>query len=149
MIRQGDIFKYQDHYCVCLSHTNLSRYSNTIIVCPILKDVIKYPLYYPIETYKVSGCLLIDQLRAIEFSNIHSMIIDSLSDEDISNVLALSKCLFDNERDNPSFVYVRVSLEEGKYYLNQYQDKPRVLLLKKEISESVYLKYYTKKEYVW
>jgi len=141
MIRQGDIISYQDNYCVCLSNTSIQRYSNIVIVAPIIKSNHKYPLYYPLSGYKVEGLILIDQLKSLEFTSIRSMIVDSLNDEDLANVLHLSKLMFDNERTSSNNVYVRVSQEQGSYYLSKYQDKPRMLLDKKEISKEVYDKY--------
>ena len=95
-VDQGDIIK-TDRYAmpVLVVSKNFFNESGRIIGCPIMKEVAEGPLHLQIETKKVKGYVLCEELKMLDLKLRRYQIMDRISMNDIVNVTDAIQGIFD------------------------------------------------------
>lgn len=109
MVTQGDIFyvnfnpslgheQMNRRPAIALSHDMVQQTSNMTIVAPISSTKRNFPMYHSLKsTQRISGKILLDQTIALDLQARHVTdkdIVDSLSQEELLEVISLYKLLF-------------------------------------------------------
>lgn len=73
-----------------ISPTVYNRRVKLIIVCPITTKIKGYPLEVPIpEGLAVSGVILADQIKSLDYQTRQAEFIDKLPDENLARVISI------------------------------------------------------------
>lgn len=78
---------------ICLSPQSYNRKSGLAIFCPITSKVKGYPFEAPIHAKAISGVVLADQLRSLDWRQRNFEFIASASDEQLRLVLERASAL--------------------------------------------------------
>ena len=74
--------------CVVLSPDEMNRYLQTIVVAPITATSKSYPTRVPIKHIKVTGWIVLDQIRSLDRRRV-SKLVDTLTAKEVVKVKAV------------------------------------------------------------
>jgi len=82
----------QDGYrpCVVISNDIFNRFTKMVIVCPIKSNLKDFPTHHILKnSKKVSGAVLGEYIRSIDYETRNLKFVEKISDEDFDSVLNL------------------------------------------------------------
>ena len=82
----------QDGYrpCVVISNDVFNKFTKMVIVCPITSNLKDFPTHYILKnSKKVSGAVLGEHIRSIDYETRNLKFVEKMSDEDFDSVLNL------------------------------------------------------------
>lgn len=75
---------------IVLSHSVFNQYTNMIIVCPISSNTKDFPTHYILQdSKKVSGAVLLEHVRSIDYDSRKIKFREKVSDIDLISILTL------------------------------------------------------------
>lgn len=75
---------------VVISHNIFNEYTNMAMVCPITTNTKEFPTHYILEDSKlISGAVLCEHIRSIDYKERQIKFIESLSNNDLISVMSL------------------------------------------------------------
>ena len=74
--------------CVVLSPDEMNRHLQTIVVAPIASTSKSYPTRVPIKHKKVTGWIVLDQIRSLDRRRV-SKLVDTLTTKEVLKVKAV------------------------------------------------------------
>ena len=74
--------------CVIISPDELNKFLNTVIIAPITSTIRNYPTRLDLILQKRNGQIMLDQIRAIDKSRLHSK-ITSLDTTNVSKLKSI------------------------------------------------------------
>lgn len=78
-----------------ISHTAFNQRTGLALVCPITKTDRKFPFHVPVSDSKISGFVMAEQVKSIDFRARHAKRAGKASMEVLDDVLSLLEaCLF-------------------------------------------------------
>ncbi len=80
---------------VVLSHTLHNQKTNLVIVCPVTSQVKGYPFEVEIDTKKVKGVAIVDQIRTLDLASRKYKLADVVSEKTLSEILRKMKLILE------------------------------------------------------
>ena len=95
-IEQGDILKAENiKYPVLVVSKNFFNRTEQAIVCPIIQDKPDDPLHIPFKAEKLSGTVLCEEMKLMDFRYRGFSLLDRIAYSDIINITDAIQSIFD------------------------------------------------------
>ena len=95
-IEQGDILKVENiKYPVLVVSKNFFNRTEQAIVCPIIQDEPDDPLHIPFKAKKLSGTVLCEEMKLMDFRYRGFSLLDRIDYSDIINITDAIQSIFD------------------------------------------------------
>lgn len=76
---------------IVVSTNIFNTYTNMAMVCPITSNIKRFPTHYILEdTKKISGVVLCEHIRSIDYNERKAKFIERASDNDLLSVMMLT-----------------------------------------------------------
>ena len=95
--KQGDIIyldlnptKGHEQYGIVISNNTFNQFTKMAIVCPITSNTKSFPTHYLLEdTKKISGSVLCEHVRSIDYESRNITFVEEASDNDFLSIITL------------------------------------------------------------
>ncbi len=95
-IEQGEILKVENiKYPVLVVSKNFFNRTEQAIVCPIIQDKPDDPLHIPFKAEKLSGTVLCEEMKLMDFRYRGFSLLDRIAYSDIINITDAIQSIFD------------------------------------------------------
>jgi len=95
-IEQGEILKVENiKYPVLVVSKNFFNKTEQAIVCPIIQDKPDDPLHIPFKAEKLSGTVLCEEMKLMDFRYRGFSLLDRIAYSDIINITDAIQSIFD------------------------------------------------------
>ncbi len=95
-IEQGEILKVENiKYPVLVVSKNFFNRTEQAIVCPIIQDKPDDPLHIPFMAEKLSGTVLCEEMKLMDFRYRGFSLLDRIAYSDIINITDAIQSIFD------------------------------------------------------
>jgi len=95
-IEQGEILKVENiKYPVLVVSKNFFNKTEQAIVCPIIQDKPDDPLHIPFRAEKLSGTVLCEEMKLMDFRYRGFSLLDRIAYSDIINITDAIQSIFD------------------------------------------------------
>ena len=75
---------------IVISNNVFNKHTKMVIVCPITSNIKDYPTHYILEdTKKISGAVLCEHIRSIDYEIRNLKFVEKASDNDLVSVITL------------------------------------------------------------
>lgn len=77
-------------HCIIISNNTFNKFTKMVMVCPITTNEKEFPTHYIMkDTKKVTGSVLCEHIRSIDYEIRNLKFVEKMSDNDFDEVLAL------------------------------------------------------------
>ena len=82
---------------VIISNNPFNQFTKMVIVCPITSNIKEFPTHYCLkDTKKVSGSVLCEHIRSIDYEVRNLKYVEKMSERDFKNVMDLMESCFED-----------------------------------------------------